>query len=310
MASDNLAFIGHEAKAAEDFGAKVFNPEGLIERLHDRRTLKTPYEITCMAAASELAVKGHLASRDAFYAGETSELAIHLAYLSATELDDPQTPYKNIVALNDAAAILHHIHYRKVDSCRSLLIDAGGAHRGYCSDITRTYAAKSEPAFGALVERMDVLQQKLLERIEVGMPYEALHDASHEMMGALVVEAGLFNGSAEAAVSTGVTRKLFPHGLGHSLGVQVHDVGMKKTAPREDNPYLRNTSTITAGQVFTVEPGLYFIDSFLADLKAMDAPMNWDTIEALKPCGGIRIEDNILVLDNGIRNLTREQRWS
>ena len=105
-----------------------------------------------------------------------------------------------------------------------------------------------------------------------------------------------------------VTRALFPHGLGHSLGVTVHDVGMKPRAPRPDNKFLRNTSVIEPGQVFTIEPGIYVIDGLLAPLQADDRRglVDWDAIAELRPFGGIRIEDNVVVEPRGVRNLTRE----
>ena len=105
-----------------------------------------------------------------------------------------------------------------------------------------------------------------------------------------------------------MTRALFPHGLGHSLGVCVHDVGMRLTPPRDDNPFLRNTSAIEIGQVFTIEPGCYIIDALLAPLRADDRAelVDWDAIDALRPFGGIRIEDDICIVDGGIVNLTRE----
>ncbi|MEO8549921.1 MAG: M24 family metallopeptidase, partial [Kofleriaceae bacterium] len=98
-------------------------------------------------------------------------------------------------------------------------------------------------------------------------------------------------------------------GLGHSLGVCVHDVGMKLVPPRSENKFLRNTSTIEVGQVFTIEPGLYFIDGLLAPLREV-APLagllDWGAIDELRPFGGIRIEDNVVVRADGVRNLTRE----
>jgi Xaa-Pro dipeptidase len=106
-----------------------------------------------------------------------------------------------------------------------------------------------------------------------------------------------------------VTRAFYPHGLGHSLGLQTHDVGCGLRAPRADNPFLRNTSDIAGGQVFTIEPGVYFIDALLGELRARPAGslVDWNIVEALAPLGGVRIEDDVHVLPAGARNLTREQ---
>ena len=86
-----------------------------------------------------------------------------------------------------------------------------------------------------------------------------------------LVESGLAKGTAEEVDAQGVSRAFYPHGLGHSLGLVTHDVGCASLRPRADNPFLRNTSTIAEGQVFTIEPGLYFIDGLLAELRAKPA---------------------------------------
>jgi Xaa-Pro dipeptidase len=90
--------------------------------------------------------------------------------------------------------------------------------------------------------------------------------------------------------------------------VTVHDVGLKPRPPRPDNKFLRNTSVIEAGQVFTIEPGIYIIDALLAPLQADDRRelIDWAGIAELRPFGGIRIEDNVVVEARGVRNLTRE----
>src|SRR5207237_6583841 len=103
-------------------------------------------------------------------------------------------------------------------------------------------------------------------------------------------------------------RAFYPHGLGHSLGLQTHDVGCATVKPRADNPFLRNTSTIAADQVFTIEPGIYFIPSLLRPIveTKVGAAVDWELLEALAPFGGIRIEDDLHVTASGPRNLTRE----
>ena len=102
-------------------------------------------------------------------------------------------------------------------------------------------------------------------------------------------------------------RKLLPHGLGHSLGIQTHDVGCRNVVPEGRNPFLRNTSTIDAGQVFTIEPGCYFIPSLLTELKAMHAgaSFDWSLMDGLVAFGGVRIEDDLRVIEGGTENMTR-----
>src|SRR5688572_32983280 len=123
-----------------------------------------------MAEASRIGARGHRAAAEAFRAGERSELAIHLRYLEATGQDDADTPYKNIVALGDAGAILHHVTYRNAPGAKSFLIDAGATHLGYNSDITRTYCNDSS-LFAELLTRMETMQQRIVGKVAVGMPF-------------------------------------------------------------------------------------------------------------------------------------------
>jgi Xaa-Pro dipeptidase len=152
------------------------------------------------------------------------------------------------------------------------------------------------------------LQQDVCARIAVGMEYEALHDAAHGLLADALRDTGLATGSADELVARGVTRAFLPHGLGHSLGVVVHDVGMKPRAPRADNPFLRNTSVIEVGQVFTIEPGCYFIPALLEPVRTDErrALLDWAAIDELAPFGGIRIEDDVVVGATGVINLTRQ----
>jgi Xaa-Pro dipeptidase len=211
------------------------------------------------------------------------------------------------------SAVLHYVAYErtKVKGDTSLLVDAGAKCNGYGSDITRTYVRGSgagAKAFGELLARMETLQQEIIRRIKPGMQYEELHDDSHRLLADVIRELGIGKASSAELVDRGITRAFFPHGLGHSLGVSVHDVGMKVRPPRADNKFLRNTSTIEVGQVFTIEPGFYVIDALMAQLKADDrgALVDWKRVDELRPFGGIRIEDNVVVQSQAPRNLTRE----
>jgi Xaa-Pro dipeptidase len=289
------------------------NPPLLLGALDGLRTKKTAYEIECLAEATRRAVRGHKRTEEVFAAGPVSELGVHLAYLEASEQDDLWTPYKGIVALGAHSAVLHYVAYEKtkVSGETSLLVDAGARCNGYGSDITRSYARGTSPQakrFGELIARMDQLQQEVIRRIKPGMPYEDLHDDSHRLLADVLRELGIAKASAGDLVDRGITRVFFPHGLGHSLGVVTHDVGMKLRPPRDNNKFLRNTSVIEPGQVFTIEPGFYVIDALLAPLKDDERArmIDWKVVDELRPFGGIRIEDNVVVQASGTRNLTRE----
>ena len=313
-----VAWYGEDAARAAKLGiaADAVNPAPLVAALDHGRVLKTPYEIACLAEANRIAALGHDAVRRAFEGGARSELELHLAFLGATRQDDQETPYKNIVALGRNGAVLHHVSYgRDATRAESLLLDAGATYLGYCSDITRTWArpvtgtgGSAGSTFSALVLAMEAMQKRLVAKVAIGMAYEELHDESHRQMSAILKESGLASGTAEEIDKKGVSRAFYPHGLGHSLGLVTHDVGCASLRPRADNPFLRNTSRVAEGQVFTIEPGLYFIDGLLAPLRAKPEGklVDWNMVEAVTPFGGIRIEDDVLVLDNGIRNFTRE----
>ncbi|HVH45397.1 MAG TPA: Xaa-Pro dipeptidase [Labilithrix sp.] len=313
-AGKRVAWIGDDVSRAESLGIarENQNPALLLAALDRLRTTKTPYEIACLVTANRRAALGHEAVRRAFAEGEHSELDLHLLYLRTTRQDDPETPYKNIVATGRNASILHHVSYgRDATRAESLLLDAGATCLGYCSDITRTWVktgGAASTAFTEILQGMEAMQKRLVERIATGMPYEELHDESHRQVSAILKEAGVVKASVEEIDAKGISRVFYPHGLGHSLGLQTHDVGCAVVAPKTENPFLRNTSAIAEGQVFTIEPGLYFVDSLLGPLreKPEGKLVDWNLVEALSPLGGIRIEDDVLVTSAGTRNFTRE----
>ena len=288
------------------------NPKEFTARLQYARACKTDFELDRMRAATVAGVAGHLAARNAFH-GDGSEFEIQLAFLAGSSQVTSELPYPSIIALNEHAGILHYQHYdrNRPDGTRSFLIDAGARANGYHSDITRTYSATPGDDFDALVRALDEKQRALVAEVRPGMTYVELHVKMHREIAELLVRFGFVRCSAEAAFDLKITDAFFPHGLGHLLGLQTHDVGGQfgapdgtVTEPPERFPTLRLTRNIEPGQVFTVEPGLYFIPMLLDAIGERDA-VNWDKVEPFLRCGGIRIEDNVVVTADGVENLTR-----
>jgi Xaa-Pro dipeptidase len=266
-----------------------------------------------MAAATQLAARAHVAAERAFRDG-ASEYAIHLRYLEACAHNDAELPYNSIVALNEHGAVLHYQARDRAapEETRSFLIDAGATVNAYAADITRTYAREDGP-FADLIMAMDRLQQDLCSEVRAGLDFRELHLRTHLGVAALLEEAGVIRVAAEDAVASGLSAVFYPHGLGHFIGLQTHDVaglidndGHSRPRP-EGHPSLRLTRVLESGNVLTIEPGLYFIDLLLQRWRDNgDAAMlDWERVEALRPLGGIRIEDNIVVTDSGCDNLTR-----
>lgn len=310
------ALIGEQDQTSESLGIEPVNPQELVDSLHFDRAWKTPYEIECMRQANALGARGHRVAERAFRDG-ASEFEIHLEYMRACNHNEHQLPYGNIIALNENAAVLHYQHQERTvpSDVRSFLIDAGASVNGYASDITRTYS-KGNDEFQALIDAMDRAQLELCGEVRPGLDYRNFHMLAHRKIGTILRELDFITVDSETAVETSITSAFFPHGLGHYIGLQVHDVGgfmaskQGDTIPKpEGQSFLRLTREVEADQVFTVEPGLYFIDSLLADLKRSDNAkhVNWERVDGFRKFGGVRIEDDLVVTLDGSENLTRDQ---
>lgn len=276
------------------------------------RGYKTAYEVDLIRRANERAAFAHRAALNAFREGR-SEYDIRGAYLAALKDREVDQPYNPIVALNGHGAVLH---YERCDRAApaehlSFLIDAGTTCGGYAADITRTYAFDSGP-FHELCCRMEEQQLLIIDQIAPGISYADLHAAMHGRVAEVLKATGVINCSAEAAVEQGITQLFFPHGLGHFIGAQVHDVGGDMADEAGTRivkdarfPHLRLWRPVEPGQVFTIEPGVYFIDMLLAPKRGW-GEINWRRVDELAPYGGVRIEDNVCVGNDGVtENLTR-----
>ncbi len=292
------------------------NPKALLDHLHYHRAYKTPYELAMMRVASKIGARAHRAAEAAFRGGE-SEFDIQMAYLNAARQTDNELPYSNIVALNEHGAVLHYtdLNHAPPSRLHSFLIDAGASFHGYASDITRTHAAAGADAFAALIDAVDDAQLGFCAMVKKGQSYPDLHVHAHHVLANILREHGFIKMSAESAVESGVSSTFFPHGLGHGIGLQVHDVaGFQEserggTIPKPPgHPYLRLTRKLEPGMVTTIEPGLYFIDMLLAELKkkAVAKDIVWDKVDAFRKYGGIRIEDDVVCTNDAPENLTRD----
>jgi len=307
--------IGEINDDALTFGIDRINPKSAINILHYARGAKTPYELALMRLASLRGATGHVAAEAAFKEG-LPEFEIHRAYCKAVSHTDPELPYGNIIALNDHGAVLHYTDLDRdaPSESHSFLIDAGAQVHGYASDITRTYSF-GDQRFQDLIDRMETMEREIVNQVQAGVDYRELHISAHRLIAAVLVDVELATGDPDTLLKTGVTSAFFPHGLGHLLGIQVHDVGgfMENESgttidPPSGHPFLRLTRILEENMVLTIEPGLYAIDMLLENLRGTPAEnhVNRPTVYWLRPSRGIRTEDDVRLLVNDRENLTRD----
>jgi len=308
------AIIGDQFCNLQDVCAN--NPPAVVDHLHYHRAYKTPYELELMREASRRGARGHRAAERAFREGE-SEFGIHLAYLAAARQLDAELPYASIVGLNEHGAVLHYTNFDRhaPKESHSFLIDAGASAAGYASDITRTYAGDGAAEFQALIDSVDAAERSFAAKVRHSQSYADLHIHAHHVLAGVLREHDFIRMTPESAVESGVSSAFFPHGLGHGIGLQVHDVAGFQAAETggtiakpEGHPYLRLTRPVETGMVVTIEPGIYFIDMLLAELKhkPFAADINWTKVDAFRKYGGIRIEDDVVCTAGEPENLTRD----
>lgn len=316
---ERIAYAGSspEAAAEADIPPELIEPDALMAPLDWLRAYKTEHEIAAIRAAAESAAAGHQKAREVFLAGGT-EREVHWAYLQAADRMEFDMPYGNIVAFDHKGAILHYQGKRGAEAApgQVLLLDAGSVYEGYAADITRTWAQPDvHPVFLELLRGVDALERDLVAMVTSARPYLEIHVEAHHAVARLLAATGVVTTSAEEAFERGVTQTFLPHGVGHQMGLQVHDVGGHQAGPEggtvpppEAYPFLRCTRILEPGHVVTIEPGIYFTPTLLDPLRDGDNrdAVNWQLVEQLIPLGGIRIEDDIVCREGGPQDLTRD----
>ena len=273
--------------------------EALREALETSRITKTPYEIALLRHANEITTAAHTAVLRALKHTQNERELEAVFTERCIALGAPKQAYHGIFGAGANAATLHYVHNDKgLEGKLNVLVDAAAEYRCYCADVTRTMPLSGEftresRAIYEIVERM---QEQCLGMLKADVRWEDVHERAHEVAIEGLLRLGILKGgSVKEIFERGTSVAFFPHGLGHYLGLDTHDVGGKPDYADQDKMfrYLRVRGKLPKDCVVTMEPGVYFcrfiIEPYLKDEKHKEfideAVLNkyWDV-------GGVRIE--------------------
>lgn len=280
--------------------------------LDEARLIKDDFEIKLMKKAAEITDNCHLAVMSALPI-ETNETHLHaeFVYHSIRQGSKFQS-YDPICCSGPSCGTLHYVkNDDPMDGKTSVLIDAGAEWKCYSSDVTRCFPITGKFSKEHLNIYLAVkdMQNKVMESIKPGAHWDDLHFLSHKILIKHFLNLGLFhNGTEEEIFDSKVSVWFYPHGLGHLLGMDTHDVGGYPNYEDEDPMlrYLRLRRKLQKGMVVTDEPGIYFSPFLLQHIsKEQEKFVNRDLVDKYMYIGGVRIEDDILVTDTGYENLTK-----
>lgn len=222
--------------------------------------------------------------------------------------------YGCVCASGTNASTLHYVHNdMPLDGRLNLLLDAGGEWNCYCADITRTFplSGKFSEESKEVYDLVLKMQTECMKMIKAGVKWEDVHMKAHTVAAEGLRALGILNKdlSTDKILESKITTRFYPHGLGHFLGMDTHDVGGNANYADEDEffRYLRIRGTLPAGAVVTNEPGIYFrkypLEQELKDGK-WDGVVDQEVLKRYWDVGGVRIEDDIWVKEDGCENLT------
>ncbi|HJZ78996.1 MAG TPA: Xaa-Pro aminopeptidase [Pyrinomonadaceae bacterium] len=262
--------------------------------LHEMRVIKSEAEIEIMQTAADIAADAHVEAMKSVRPGmkEYEVEAMLEAYFR--KRGAAGSSYTSIVGAGGNATVLHYISNQdELKDGDLLLVDAGAEYQGYASDITRTFPinGKFTPAQRDIYDLVLKTQMSCVDMVRPGVRLEDLKTHSIELLTAGMVELGLLNGDPQKLIEEKKYMQFYMHNLGHYLGIDVHDAGR----------YYFNGESRPAevGMVMTIEPGLYISP----DTSRIPEGFNQD-IPAKYLGIGVRIEDDVLVTENGARVLT------
>ncbi|NNF98377.1 MAG: aminopeptidase P family protein [Desulfobacteraceae bacterium] len=298
--------------------AEKASPE-LLSAVIDQRSIKTEPEIEQIEAALDISFIMHTTAMRMSSPGQY-EREIAGAVSSIAFAASGRMPAFPIIFSIDGQTLHNHSHANLMQEGDMIVHDSGAeSPLGYASDITRTIPVSGEftPLQKDIYTMVLRMQAAAFAAMKPGIAYRDVHLTACRQLAADLVDLDLYTGDVEAIVESGAHALLFPHGLGHMLGLDVHDmeglgedlVGYDRRirrSPQFGISYLRLGKVLESGFVVTVEPGIYFIPKLIERWKAekkFEEYINYDHITDLMDFGGIRLEDDILVTESGIRVL-------
>ena len=294
--------------------SEISSSKSLIACVIKQRSIKSDYELSEISSALEITSQMHSIAMRSTHDGLLEQEIVGLMEGYALQ-NGSRMAYPVIFTIN--GEILHSNVYDNVMKSGDLALNDSGAESPlhYASDITRTFpvSGRFTPIQKDIYDLVYEMQQTALEFCKPKTSYKDAHLAAAKKAVMGLTELGLMSGDPEEAVSKGAHALFFPHGLGHMLGLDVHDmeglgedlVGYDDKNQRSDQfglAYLRFSKDLEPGFVLTVEPGIYFIPHLIDQWKAdnkLSEHINYAEVEKFKGFGGIRIEDNIAISDQG-----------
>jgi Xaa-Pro aminopeptidase len=285
----------------------------------EQRSIKTEAEIEQIEVTFEVTYAMHLCAMQTTAPGiHEREVAGQMAGVAGSR-GSGNMAYPPIFTVR--GEVLHNPLHVNLMRAGDLAVNDSGAESamGYANDITRTipvggrFSARQKDIYTLVLQA----QTKAIQAIRPGVEYREVHRLSCETLAAGLKDLGLMKGDVQAAVRAGAHAMFFPHGIGHMLGLDVHDmeglgenyVGYSDTIKRQEQfglCYLRLARKLESGFIVTVEPGLYFIPQLIDQWRSENRHPDfivYDKVESYKEFGGVRIEDNVLVTPEGCRIL-------
>lgn len=269
----------------------VHPPQTIVDPatiVHEMRVVKRPEELEIMQKAADIAAEAHREAMKAVRPG-MHEYQVEALLEQVFRRHGAAAPaYTSIVGAGPNATVLHYINNDgELRDGDLLLIDAGAEYKGYASDITRTFPinGRYSQAQREIYDLVLKAQMLCVEKVRPGVTHDQLKQHSIEVLTEGMVELGMLKGKPADLIKDKQYEKFYMHGLGHMIGIDVHDVGRYY--------FGQESRALEPGVVMTVEPGIYVAPG------TKDVPEKYLGI-------GIRIEDDVLCTSNGPRVLTHK----